>query len=253
MISQGITHVGKHRISNQDSYLVKDTSVGSLPNLYIVADGMGGHKGGEVASKTAIEYFCFYIQKNINPTVENSPLQLMSQATRYANSQVYKDSRTNENHFGMGTTFTALTLTKHHGYITHIGDSRVYKISNNQLELITKDHTYIAEMVSLGTISPEEAKKHPSRNMLTRALGTDNDIIVDTIVFETKPGDKLLICSDGLTNMVSDTEIKDIITKNNNLLDANNTLVILANIHGGIDNITSILIEVKTEGDNNAT
>ena len=248
MRAYGISHIGNIRETNQDAYFIKTDDSGSLQNLYIVADGMGGHLAGEIASNTAIKKFYEYILTQT--FTHNNILDFLTEATKYANLQVYEASKKNLDYFGMGTTFTALTISNNKGYAVHIGDSRVYLISDENINLITTDHSFTNEMKKLGKLSDKAAINHPNRHVLTRALGTENNTLVDGFTFNVKKDDRVLVCTDGLTNMISDNEIKNIILANT-LEKAANNLVLLANKNGGDDNITAILIEI--EGDEHVT
>lgn len=245
MKSYGISNIGKIREMNQDAFFIQNTNLGPLPNLYIVADGMGGRLGGEIASEVSISSFCEYVKQN---KLQDDMSDFLIDATRYANAKVYETSSQIPNYRGMGTTFTTLTIYNNKGYVTHIGDSRIYKITNNTIKLLSNDHSLVNEMVKLGHIKKSEASNHPQKNILTRALGTESTVLVDNIIFDININDSILICSDGLTNMIEDEEIKNIINENS-LKEAVHTLVSLANSNGGIDNITTILI--KMEGDSN--
>ena len=244
MKAYGLTHTGKVRNNNQDAFIIVNENISSLPNLYIVADGMGGHLAGEVASQTSIKAFCAYIN---NTKASGDDLgAYLAEAALYANTKVFEDSLKNSEYMGMGTTFTAMTISKNIGYITHIGDSRIYLINNHEIKLLTTDHTYADELIRLGRITKQEALYHPNKHVLTRALGTDEEVKVDTFVFEITKGDKLLMCTDGLSNMIHEDEMKEIVL-NRDAEVAINNLIMAANQNGGVDNITSILID--TVGD----
>ena len=214
--------------------------VSDLQNLYIVADGMGGHNAGEIASKTAVEVFYEYVQNR--DISEDDTVDALTEAANFANTVVYTDAQEDKNCLGMGTTFTALTIIdniKVRG--THVGDSRVYLINENGIELMTKDHTYVQMMLQKGQITKEEAKGHPRKNVLTKALGVGQKCEMDAIIFDIKDGDKVLMCTDGLSNMITDDKIFEIVTSNN-LETATEVLINTANQNGGTDNITLILI-----------
>ena len=246
MKSVGKTHIGQKRSSNQDAFFRVDTSYHSLPNLYIVADGMGGHLAGEIASTKAIEFFINYIENNVLGEVDL--LDFFLDATSYAHKGVLNTAKENKDCKGMGTTFTALTIKDNKGYIAHIGDSRIYLINDNIVQILTTDHSYIQEMLRHGSITVEEAKTHPSKNALTRALGVEEDLLIDGYVFNFLSNDKILICTHGLTNMVTDDDIVKIVKSSNNIDAAIETLINTANNNGGADNITIVLVEMA--GDN---
>ncbi|MCL1996024.1 MAG: Stp1/IreP family PP2C-type Ser/Thr phosphatase [Defluviitaleaceae bacterium] len=245
MKGYGASHVGKIRTTNQDAFFVLNENAGSLPNLYIVADGMGGHLGGDVASKTSIVSFYDYISNN--PCPKDNILDFLIEGTKQSNAHVYEKSRNDEKFRGMGTTFTSLCIFNNKGYVTHIGDSRLYLINNNGMKLLTVDHSFVNELVQSGKITPKDALYHPKRHILTRALGTEPYVVVDGFVFDVNPLDRILICTDGLTNMIEEEYIEKVI-QTNTIENAVDILVLLANENGGTDNITSILIEI--EGDN---
>lgn len=241
----GKTHKGIIRSNNEDSYFILNEKISCLSNLYIVADGMGGHKAGEVASSKAIKSFCDYLQDNMCDTLDI--LDYLVEATKYANKAVFDKSCEDENYIGMGTTFTACTINQNKLYVSHIGDSRIYIINQEGIKVLTTDHSYVQEMVKAGELTQEEADSHPKKNALTRALGTGNNLQVDGYIFNIKQGDKILLCTDGLNNMISDNNIKEIVQINTNLENAIDALIKVANENGGIDNITTILIEIVGE------
>jgi len=236
----GKTHTGKRRESNQDAYLIINEKFYGLPNLFIIADGMGGHLAGEVASNYAIKAFQNYIRDNDYPGEDL--LDYLIDATKYANLRVFKESSKDKNYLGMGTTFTVLTIQEGKGYMTHIGDSRIYIITDDEIKALTSDHSYVQEMLKLGRLTKEEAEEHPRKNILTRALGIQKDLEVDGYITELTPGNKLLMCTDGLNNMISDSVIKHTVLTNP-LEQATDLLIDTANENGGIDNITLILLE----------
>jgi PPM family protein phosphatase len=242
----GKTNIGKVREKNEDAFFVSNKPFYGLENIYIVADGMGGHNAGEVASKMSIQLFLEYVENSYELKIEKKEdvLNLLSSAISYANKNVYKESLEKEELAGMGTTFTCLTLCKGEVIIAHVGDTRAYIVTKTNISQLTNDHTYINEILSLAEISKDDAMSHPKRNMLTRALGTDIDINIDTYVVTINKNDKLLICSDGLTNMVKSDEIFNIINECEELESSVNALINISNYNGGVDNITVILTEV---------
>lgn len=231
------TSVGKIRPLNEDAYYVsapKDSDV----ILAVVADGMGGHNAGEVASKKAVG-----ILRQIDPTqCDDNVKGLLMQAVDDANREIYELSIRDDNMSGMGTTITACVVKD--GYVTavQVGDSRLYLIRRNKITQITKDHSLVEMLVENGTITKEEARVHPQKNIITRAVGTDKTVEADLYEFCAKKGDVILLCSDGLVNMVEDDEILSIIheEKFDNVADK---LVERAENAGGTDNITVILIK----------
>lgn len=237
------TDKGKVRKNNQDSYFVSEDT--ELP-LFIVADGMGGHKAGEVASNMAVEIVKdFFIEKKEELKKNKVDiLKFIRSAVEKANTIIYKKSIENDEFHGMGTTITMAYIFENKLYIGHVGDSRAYLLRNNKFIQITEDHSLVAEMVKKGSISEEEAECHPQRNIITRAIGTDDEVITDIIVEDIYKDDILLLCTDGLTNMMNDDEIKEILINKIDLQKNCNSLVKKANRLGGIDNVTVIAIKL---------
>lgn len=238
MNAYGNTDVGKARRINQDYYYVSTEPIGNLPNVFIVADGMGGHNAGEVASREAIST----IVANISKSAAKDPISVMSKAICEANRHIRTRALKEVELYGMGTTLVMATVCKNTVYIANIGDSRLYVIGN-EIRQITRDHSYVEEMVSLGKMDKEAAKKHEKRNMLTRALGVEKGIMADFFEIKFEENSRILMCSDGLTNMVEDEEIKNIVSGEEHIQSAVDKLIRTANEKGGMDNITSVLIE----------
>lgn len=235
------TDIGKTRDMNQDNYYITENN--EEPRVFILADGMGGYTGGEIASKMAIESTKEYIQKKWN-TVDKSEeklLELIKKATQYANNLIFEKSKQVEELEEMGTTLDICLIYNNMIYISHVGDSRIYIITDERIEQITIDHTYVEKLVMEGTITREQAKNHPDRHMLINALGSEKEIEPDVFVRRWNIEEKILLCSDGLTNMLSDNEIQEIII--NDLVSPEKALVKKANDMGGLDNITVILIK----------
>jgi protein phosphatase len=232
--------VGKVREMNQDSYYVstEDDEI----KLYIVADGMGGYKGGEIASRLAIEASKSYIINNFPNTekTKENILDLIKNAIEYANMVVFEKSKEIEELNGMGTTIDVCLVYSNRAYIGHIGDSRVYRIRKEIFRKLTTDHSYVQKLVEEGNITKEEAYNHPKKNMLTKALGCTAFVEPDVMVKGFIKDDILLMCTDGLTNMIHDDEIYSIIKENPEL--ASTKLVRKANELGGYDNITAVII-----------
>lgn len=241
MKSESITDIGKKRKINQDYVYNTDVSIGFLPNLYIVADGMGGHKAGDYASKECVNTIIHYVNENKEAY---TPISLLEDAIKEANSKIYKESKSNEEYEGMGTTVVATTVIDNTMYVANVGDSRLYLLKDDIMKQITEDHSLVEEMVKRGEISESDAKIHPNKNIITRALGTASDVMVDFFELEVDKTDRVLLCSDGLTNMVDEREILDIVNHEENMNDSISKLVEKANQHGGKDNISVILIEV---------
>lgn len=233
--------IGKAREMNQDYYYI------SMPedkiNLYILADGMGGYKGGEIASKIATTTVKSYIEGNFEKISydKDEILKLIKSAIEYANMVVYEKSKENEELEGMGTTLEVCLIYNNKAYIGHLGDSRIYRIRKEFIRKLTTDHSYVQKLVKDGTISKEEAEHHPKKNMLTKALGCTPFVEPDVTIKGFIKDDIILICSDGLTNMVDDKEIyKTVIQDSEKIAEE---LVKKANDAGGYDNITVIIIK----------
>lgn len=234
--------VGKAREINEDSFYITQDPLNKI-QLFILADGMGGCNAGEIASKQAVISAKNYIENNFEetPKDKDSLIQLVASSIEYANMVVYEDSKKDENLEGMGTTLEVCLIYNNRVFIGHIGDSRIYRIRKDFIRKITQDHSYVQKLVQDGTITNEEAEHHPKKNMLMKALGVNAFVEPDVMVKGFQKGDILIICSDGLTNMV---DINDIFKAvNDNFEIATKELVDLANKNGGIDNITIITIK----------
>ncbi len=233
------TDIGSKRTMNQDSVYCNENSVGSFQNLFIVADGMGGHKAGDYASRLCVEKMVDSIKKSKSVT----PVTILEEAVTGANTDVLAEAKTNVEYEGMGTTMVACTLQENTLYIANIGDSRLY-IINDDIKQITKDHSWVEEMVKKGEITESQARIHPQKNIITRALGIDETVHADYFEVDVRPDDKILMCSDGLTNMVEDDDIEYIVRHSSSIEKAVENLVAKANENGGKDNITVILVQI---------
>lgn len=238
------TDKGKTRGINQDYIYCSDEPVGLLPNLYIVADGMGGYNAGDFASRCSVEAFVAQVQKNEQPTI----ISTMTEALKVANATVLRHARENEEMNGMGTTFVAATVFPDRTYVMNVGDSRLYLLGD-ELKQITVDHSYVEEMVRKGEIQRKDARIHPKKNVITRAVGVEDTVEADFYEIETEEDSRfLLLCTDGLTNMVEDDEIRHMIAKYAKApQEAVQKLVKKANENGGKDNISIIIISLKQE------
>jgi len=238
-----MTDVGKVRHNNEDSIFVSNEPVGALPNLYIVSDGMGGHNAGEIASSMGIGFFREYIKTAI---VENGDiLDALACGAHYANDKVFKISLSNHSYRGMGATFSLCVIDKNKLYAVHVGDSRIYLVKNGAIEQISMDHTYVNEMIKAGEITESEARIHPHRNLITRALGTEKSLKIDCITMDVAPGDMAIICSDGLSNMVSGDVMLAVALENAAVSAKCEKLLRIANENGGEDNISVVFVEVS--------
>lgn len=233
------TDIGSKRSMNQDFLYCSEEAVGSFRNLFIVADGMGGHKAGDHASKLCVESMVHSIEQSEHKT----PVSVFDEAVEAANQAVYREARENAEYEGMGTTMVACTLQGDTLYVANIGDSRLYLIRDG-IEQITDDHSLVEEMVKKGNLTESEARIHPQKNIITRALGIDGTVQADYFEVTVQDSDVILLCSDGLSNMLEDEDLEYIIKHSDSLEDAGETLVARANENGGNDNITVVLAEV---------
>lgn len=222
------THVGRVRTSNEDSYLVDDQL-----GIFAVADGMGGHAAGEVASSVALDAIQGSLQSG--STIDT--------AVSLANASVREQAAENPDLAGMGTTLTLLSIVGT-PTIGHVGDSRAYRLRNGTLQLLTDDHSLVAELVRAGRLTPEQAATHPRRSIITRALGADENVTVDLVPVEILEGDRILLCSDGLPTMISDDAIRAALSNPADVPDIAQNLIELANAAGGEDNVTVIVADV---------
>lgn len=232
--------VGKARQNNEDFYYVASSE--DFLKLYILADGMGGYNGGEIASRLATAAVKSYIESNFNkiPHEKEDILDLIKNAVEYANMVVYEKSKENEELQNMGTTLEVCLIYNNKAFIGHIGDSRIYRIRKSIIRKLTVDHSYVQELVNDGTITKEEAIHHPKKNMLMKALGCTPFVEPDVMVKGFLKDDIIVICSDGLTNMISEQEIYNTVIQNK--INTSDVLVNKANELGGYDNITAITI-----------
>ncbi|EIW18094.1 MULTISPECIES: Stp1/IreP family PP2C-type Ser/Thr phosphatase [Pelosinus] len=235
MLAHVISDIGLVRETNEDSYICDP------PHLFIVADGMGGHVAGEIASKLAISTVNAYIQEHVGK--DNLEI-LLKDAIIQANTSIYQMALSKEEFSGMGTTVTASYIDGDIIYWGHVGDSRMYLLRNGKLNQLTNDHSLVWELVQSGNITRDEAYVHPKRNLLTRAVGTSCLITVDTGFVQWKPGDIVLMCTDGLTNMVSEQNICTLMQRTDcEISSIVEQLVNQAKDAGGFDNITVILLK----------
>lgn len=241
MKSYGMTHIGQKRNVNQDYLFYSDEPIGNLPNLYIVADGMGGHKAGDKASSFSVERF---VELAAHSFLEH-PLYLMKETLVQVNQELVNLSKEKEEYEGMGTTFVAACILEDELYVMNLGDSRLYLFSDDLVQ-ITKDHSLVEELVRSGQLTKEEARNHPQKNLITKALGVDTAIEPDFFQIDLKIGDKILLCSDGLSNMVPDEEIEKILRRTSDIKQTVNLFIEQANQEGGLDNI-AVLVAEKEE------
>src|SRR5437763_12007735 len=218
-----LSDVGRQRQGNEDNFLERSP-------LFAVADGMGGARAGEVASKVAVE------KLGSTMDFDGSPEQHLARVTKEANREIYRMAQDDAALAGMGTTLTAALVTGREVAIGHVGDSRVYRLRDGELERLTQDHSLVEEFVRQGKLTPEEAENHPQRSIITRALGPEPEVDVETYTDPARDGDVYLLCSDGLTGMVSEEQIAEIVDASKSLADAAHALIAAANENGGKDN-----------------
>jgi protein phosphatase len=233
-----MTHIGQKRSVNQDYIYYTDEPLGSFPNLYLVADGMGGHKAGEKASSFAVDRFV-ELARTQN---ESHPFYLMQQILSQVNWELLKLSGQKEEYEGMGTTFVAATVDEDQLYVMNVGDSRLY-LMKERLSQITKDHSLVEALVRSGQLTKEEARSHPQKNMITKALGVEPQVEPDFFQVEIREGEKILLCSDGLSNMVEDRELEQILSQKTAPESLAKRLIDRANEQGGLDNIAVVIAQ----------
>lgn len=238
-----ITDIGKKRKLNQDYVYTSEMPVGPLPNLFLVADGMGGHNAGDYASKCAIET----IVSEVEQSQGNGPIAVLEKAIHVANDVVRAKAEGDEALKGMGTTVVAATIEDDRLCVANVGDSRLYIINNREIRQITRDHSLVEEMVRMGGIKREQARSHPDKNIITRAIGAQADLDVDFFKVRLEKDDVILMCSDGLTNMIEDEEIRMILRGQRDLVEKAESLVNAANNNGGKDNIAVVLIDPSAD------
>lgn len=237
MKSFSITDIGKKRTVNQDYIYCEDKPIGNLPNLFIVADGMGGHNAGDFASRYCVDT----ITKHIIKSKRKTPIGILEDAIKTANEELLLKAEEQKELDGMGTTLVAATIFNDIMYVANIGDSRLYVINDN-IKQITEDHSLVEEMIKTGELPRKEARFHPNKNVITRAVGASKYVSPDYFEVSLESGDIVLMCSDGLSNMMDDEEILNIVNENGEIELIGRRLIEKANEYGGKDNIAIILI-----------
>jgi PPM family protein phosphatase len=238
--SAGRTDVGVIRSGNEDSLiLVPDRGI------FVVADGMGGHAAGEVASEMAVRFVARELD-SLRGLGDEQVAERMRGAIRAANGAIFQRTLTEHDKRGMGTTVTALTLFETRFLIGQVGDSRAYLLRDNRLSQLTKDHSYVQEQVDAGYLTPEQARTHPYSNVITRCVGANSDVMPDIYVGTVKPRDVFLLASDGLTGMLEDYQLQELLSPDRMPQDEVDALIAEANRHGGLDNITAIIVRVDS-------
>lgn len=236
------TDIGARRQTNQDFVFCSMQPVGSLPNLFIVADGMGGHKAGDLASRYTVEGFL----ETVRNSKADNPITIIEEAVAKSNLLLIQKSKESIDYEGMGTTLVVATIIGKSIYIANVGDSRLYLV-NNEIQQITRDHSLVEEMISLGEIDRKSARTHEKKNIITRAVGVDSEVVADFFEVDYVEGDIILMCSDGLSNMIEDEDMKNIINQGNDLPEITDNLITEANKNGGRDNISVILVQPDYE------
>ena len=236
------TDIGKLRQLNQDFVFTSVYPLGALDNLFLVADGMGGHKAGDYASKCAVETIIEMCSKSRGKKMVTA----ISDAINEANTRIRRKAMEDVNMVGMGTTAVLATVNNDTLTVANVGDSRLYIISAEKtITQITRDHSLVEEMVRMGGIDRVSARNHPDKNIITRAIGATGNVNIDFFEISLKEGDVILMCSDGLSNMLEDKDILEIVTTNDDLQTTANALVSAANENGGSDNISVVLIRYE--------
>lgn len=241
-----VSDAGVIRDVNEDSYDVLDMGYPEKPAFFLVADGMGGHNAGEIASNTAVKFVKEYIINNSEELFspdDNKIMESIEKILWEANSLLRQKSRDDNKCEGMGTTFILACIFNGKIYVGHVGDSRAYIIRGENIIRITEDHSYTEELVKLGRITREQAEEHPGKNVITRALGCKDDIDVDKYVHDIFAGDTIVLCTDGLSNKLGETDIARIVIDSRNPEEASRVMIDMANRLGGEDNVTVIVVQ----------
>lgn len=233
-----ITDIGRRRNLNQDYVYSSEQPVGNLPNLFLVADGMGGHNAGDFASRLTVES----IVEKAADSLETEPVRILEEAIQHANALVCGRAKEVPELEGMGTTLVAASCQGELLYVANVGDSRLYVTNSAGIHQITRDHSWVEEMVSKGGLKRADARTHPDKNIITRAVGVEDTVKVDFFTVELEKGDEILMCTDGLTNMLDDDEIRMILEGARDIVEKAQELVKAANDNGGRDNISVVLI-----------
>ncbi|MCI5792978.1 MAG: Stp1/IreP family PP2C-type Ser/Thr phosphatase [Lachnospiraceae bacterium] len=247
MQAQALTDIGRKRQVNQDYIFASTKPVGVFPNLFILADGMGGHKGGDFASKYLTETMVGFVSKSQSPDI----IRVLRSAINLSNTMILEKSHSDNALRGMGSTLVAGVIRDDILTVANVGDSRLYVIRDG-ITQVTRDHSYVEELVESGKITRESDEYFRKKNIITRAVGTDDTVSADFFEVDVLDGDHILLCSDGLTNMVDDDTILAVISGHGSLQYKAKTLIDTANANGGNDNIAVILIKYDKDGENNA-
>lgn len=240
MHSVALTDIGRKRLTNQDTVYLSDAPIGVLPNLYIVADGMGGEKAGDYASKSLIGYMLTYIENTMK-----MPIRAIREAIEYANENLFAEGSKNPNLEGMGTTVVAACIIDNTLHVFNVGDSRCYILDESGISQITKDHSLVEMLVSKGEITRESIEYKANKSKITRAVGAEESVLIDSFEVELLGNEYVLLCSDGLTNMVEDEKIYNIVSSGAGVRVSAKRLIEEANLSGGSDNISILLIDMN--------
>ena len=233
-----LTDTGRVRTANQDYVYASVEPVGSLPNLFVVADGMGGHQAGDYASRYIVENLVSYLQYTENSQI----VPLLREAILKVNTMLYHEAKEKPEFSGMGTTLVAAVADENTLYVANVGDSRLYLV-RDRIRQVTRDHSYVEELVSLGRLERGNKDYKDKKNIITRAVGTEDKLLVDFFEAGLEPGDYILMCSDGLSNMLEDAEMEEIIGSDLELQEKAEKLITVANDNGGKDNIAVVLVD----------
>ena len=233
-----LTDTGRVRTANQDYVYASVEPVGSLPNLFVVADGRGGHQAGDYATRYIVENLETYLQY----TEKSQIVPLLREGILKVNTQLYQESKENPELSGMGTTLVAAVADENTLYVANVGDSRLYLV-RDRIRQVTKDHSYVEELVSLGRLERGSKDYKDKKNIITRAVGTEDKLLVDFFEVGLEPGDFILMCSDGLSNMLEDVEMEEIVGSDLELEEKAEKLITVANDNGGKDNIAVVLVD----------
>lgn len=237
-----VTDIGRKRQLNQDYVFSSAKPMGNMPNLFIVADGMGGHNAGDYASKCTVET----VVGEIRNSFEKNPTIIVKKAIETANRKIRELAAADENLLGMGTTLVVATVIGKYLQVANVGDSRLYLVGKHGIRQITRDHSLVEEMIRLGGLSREDARRHPDKNIITRAIGAKDEVEAEFFTEELELGDIILMCSDGLSNMLEDKEIEKIVQNEEleELKQKAEALINAANNNGGKDNIAVVLVKI---------
>ncbi len=233
-----LTDTGRVRTANQDYVYASVEPVGSLPNLFVVADGMGGHQAGDYASRYIVENLVSYLQYTENSQI----VPLLREGILTVNTMLYQESKEKPELSGMGTTLVAAVADENTLYVANVGDSRLYLV-RDRIRQVTRDHSYVEELVSLGRLERGSKDYKDKKNIITRAVGTEDKLLVDFFEVGLEPGDFILMCSDGLSNMLEDVEMEEIVGSDLELEEKAEKLITVANDNGGKDNIAVVLVD----------